>query len=498
MSFLATNGARLPLSFNNPPNGRLPLVPPRHGDRTYQYDRLGQLTRVNDQLAGETWRYVYDQGGNITRKDRYEYTIPTGGLGAPLETIHYTYGDANWKDKLTAYDGEPITYDAIGNPLTYDGWMFTWKAGRMLHSVTDSAINAQFTYDHTGRRVKKTVNGVDTLYTYNGKKVTHLRKGSTQLHFFYDAQGRPSMVRRNGIDYVYMHNLQGDIIGIMDMDGQVVVEYAYDAWGRLLNSEGGLASTLGRDNPFRYRGYVYDEETGLFSASTRYYNPEWGRWLNADMLLGEEGTLLSQNSFTYCLNNPVNMIDPTGFSGIGIYEQQQLFNTYGAGGSGNARIIMSSGDVIMGKVNQTPEFYHFDFFPDQRSTGKGMQLIKKEAGGRYKWDPPLPIIFEVDYPTGTVRMAAVVRAYPHFMQSYVNEAGEKKKRAVLKDSYGEGTPKGTVQLCVFVLNSSTSHNDGHKSKGVYNNAVRSAAVTLSQGNVGGGGGGGGRYLLSIH
>jgi hypothetical protein len=73
----------------------------------------------------------------------------------PEKTIPYAYGDSNWKDKLTAYDGKAITYDEIGNPLTHDGWTYTWKAGRMLHSMDNGSVNAEFTYDHTGLRVKK-------------------------------------------------------------------------------------------------------------------------------------------------------------------------------------------------------------------------------------------------------------------------------------------------------------------------------------------------------
>ena len=151
-------------------------------------------------------------------KKRYAYTVEADMSAlTPAQTVPYAYGDANWKDKLTAYDSKAITYDAIGNPLMYDGWTYTWKAGRMLHSMVrggENAVNAQFTYDHTGLRVKKTVNGVDTLYTLNGKKITHVRKGTNgangadavQMHFFYDAQGRPMMVRYNGTDYAYLHN----------------------------------------------------------------------------------------------------------------------------------------------------------------------------------------------------------------------------------------------------------------------------------------------------
>jgi len=182
----------------------------------------------------------------------------------------------------------------------------------MLERMQRFGTDVKFVCDHTGLRVKKTVDGVDALYTYNGKKLTHLRKENTQIHFFYDAQGRPSIVRQNGIDYAYMHNLQGDIIGIVDMGGKVVVEYAYDAWGKPIATMGSMAGTLGYDNPFRYRGYVYDEETGLYYLRSRYYNPEWGRFLNADTFLGRIGFLLSQNAYLYCKNNPINKADPDG------------------------------------------------------------------------------------------------------------------------------------------------------------------------------------------
>ena len=226
---------------------------------------------MNDPREGATWAYAYDQGGNILEKKRYAYTRETDLSSlTPEESIPYAYEDANWKDRLTAYNGKPILCDEIGNPLSYDGWSYTWKAGRMLHSMQNVTTQAEFTYDHTGLRVKKNVNNVDTLYTLNGKKITHIRKGAsdpndpgyvkgsqaTRMHFFYDAQGRPAAIQYNGVSYAYLHNLQGDVTGIMDMDGALVVQYGYDAWGRPTGTWGNLSETLGRGNPFRYRGYV--------------------------------------------------------------------------------------------------------------------------------------------------------------------------------------------------------------------------------------------------
>ena len=280
---------------------------------TYAYDALGQLIRVNDEREGVTWMYRYDQGGNILEKKRYGYTT-AAELSAftPEQVVPYSYGDANWKDRLTAYDGKPIACDPIGNPLFYDGWTYAWKAGRMLQSMVKDGVNTQFTYDHTKLRVKKTTNGVDTLYTMNGKKITHIRKGTTQMHFFYDAQGKPAIIRYNGTDYAYLHNLQGDVTAIVDMDGNQVVQYGYDAWGKPISTEGSMASTLGHDNPFRYRGYEWDEETGLYYLRNRYYNPEWGRFVNADTVLGKTGKILDHNIFSYCRQNPIAGSDPDG------------------------------------------------------------------------------------------------------------------------------------------------------------------------------------------
>lgn len=99
-----------------------------------------------------------------------------------------------------------------------------------------------------------------------------MTKGENELHFFYDAQNKPAVVVYNGVPYSYVKNLQGDIVAILDGTGAVVVSYVYDAWGRPISKVGSMASTLGTVQPFRYRGYVYDEETGMYSLRSRYYN----------------------------------------------------------------------------------------------------------------------------------------------------------------------------------------------------------------------------------
>ena len=154
-----------------------------------------------------------------------------------------------------------------------------------------------------------------TNYTLHGKNIVHMSDGSNNLHFFYDAQNKPAVVIFNGTAYAYLYNLQGDVIGLVDSNGSKMVSYTYDAWGKPISKTGTLASTLGTIQPFRYRGYVYDEETGLYYVSSRYYDPEIGRFINADAvdLLGANGDFTSLNLFAYCGNNPVSRADSSGY-----------------------------------------------------------------------------------------------------------------------------------------------------------------------------------------
>ena len=273
----------------------------------YTYDALGQLVQVNDHSDtrsgenGTTWKYTYDLGGNILKKERFAYN----DTATPLETVTYTYGDANWRDKLTAVNGSTIRYDAIGNPLNDGTWTYTWQNGRQLQKMQKSGVTAEFVYNADGLRVQKTVNDVATKYTLHGKNIVHMTSGADELHFFYDAQNRPAMVVYNGAAYAYVKSLQGDIVAILDENGNAVVSYGYDAWGAPLWCTGERAETLGKVQPFRYRGYVFDEETGLYYLRSRYYNPGWGRFVNAD-------SIITSNLFAYCHNEPVQFADFNG------------------------------------------------------------------------------------------------------------------------------------------------------------------------------------------
>jgi RHS repeat-associated protein len=135
------------------------------------------------------------------------------------------------------------------------------------------------------------------------------------LYYYYDESGI-SGLEYNGTKYAYVKNLQGDVIGIINANGVTVVEYKYDAWGNVLSVTGSMASTLGATNPFRYRGYYYDAETGWYYLNSRYYDPQVGRFLNADGYVSTGQGLSGYNMFAYCNDNPIMFSDPLGRSTI--------------------------------------------------------------------------------------------------------------------------------------------------------------------------------------
>lgn len=303
---------------------------------SYEYDALGQLIRVNDPHDNKTWLYEYDRGGNMVKRDQYAYTT-ADTLGDPVATRTYGY-NPQWKDQLTANGSYHLTYDTSGNLKTYADWEYEWEAGRQLVKQTHNEKVVSYDYDYNGMRIRQTVSNKTSghvyatyNYTYSGTKLAHMTVYNDDLHFFYDNQGRPAKVKYNGEMYTYLHNLQGDVVGIVDSSGALVVEYKYNVWCMLLSRTGSMAGSLGYRNPFRYRGYIYDEETWMYWVKSRYYYPELHRFINADILMGGVGNLLAHNIYFYTANNPVMCVDGTGKSFdwfVSAVENEVLYNAY--------------------------------------------------------------------------------------------------------------------------------------------------------------------------
>ena len=280
----------------------------------YTYDSLNEVKEEYDYVNKFYINYSYDGAGNLQNK--YEQVLdPT--YGYPTGTQHgntYEYTDTSWKDKLTKVNGSNISYDANGNPLTYrDGMSFEWENGRVLKKINTSDKSVQMSYDSSGMRTQKTVDGVKTNYYYDSNKnLIALVKGNDTLLFYYDSDGSATSFSYNGRMYFYVKNLQGDVIRIIDLAGTEVASYVYDAWGNIKDTKG--EPTILEINPIRYRGYVYDTETSLYYLQSRYYDPFTGRFLNADIYCDTgTSTPLSTNMFAYCENNPISNADEGGY-----------------------------------------------------------------------------------------------------------------------------------------------------------------------------------------
>ena len=278
---------------------------------SYEYDSLNQLVRVNDERAGKTYTYSYSNG-NITEKKEYVYT--TGELGEAVDTKSWRYEDGTWRDLLTSYDGQDITYDEIGNPIKFGTTELTWL-GRQLMQMKNGDEIVSYAYNAEGRRVSKTVNGTTTEYFYNGEILAGQKTGDEVIVFMYDNNGDAFGFIYNETEYYYVKNAQNDIIAIADADGTVIANYYYDAWGK---PEGITGNTeIANLNPLRYRSYYYDTESGLYYLNTRYYSADICRFISSDGYVQTGQGILDKNMFAYCENNSINRIDPNGqFWGI--------------------------------------------------------------------------------------------------------------------------------------------------------------------------------------
>ncbi len=342
----------------------------------YVYDDYGQLTRENSAELGNTFVYTYDNVGNITKAQKYAYT--TGSLGTPISEDNYVY-NASKPDTLTSFNGKAITYDANGCVKTYDGWTYTWTRGKLtaMQKITIGVEPAgthryTFAYDAYGRRTGKyytftpklqtsivylAEENISYKYDLDGRLVRETRSldysdNSYTLKTFdylYNGSEVVGVVYDNGITsetYYYDKNTYGDVIKILDIDGTAVVQYKYDAYGNCV-IQSSTNTGLAQSNPFRYRGYYYDVDTGLYYLNARYYNPEWRRFISPDdtAYLDSE-SVNGLNLYAYCGNDPVNYADPSGHLVISTLIIGALIGaTIGFAGSVATQLLTGDGQI---------------------------------------------------------------------------------------------------------------------------------------------------------
>ena len=242
----------------------------------------------------------------------------------PYDFSDYMYEDSDWGDLLTSFHSCEVTYDSIGNPLVYyNSTTFTWS-GRQLESATRSGKTYYFTYNDEGIRTTKKVNGVTTTYYLAGSRIIGEETNGNVILYIYDESGVIGMQYHGYSDrqdawetYWFEKNLHGDIIAVYDYLGNKLIAYEYNSFGFCYNPTyvtSSASSSPAAKNPFRYRGYYYDSDLGLYYLNSRYYDPYIGRFISPDSVgyLGANGDLQSYNLYAYCGNNPVMYVDPTG------------------------------------------------------------------------------------------------------------------------------------------------------------------------------------------
>ena len=277
--------------------------------KEYTYDLSDRLKRL--LLAnGTSVNYDYDLNGNMTSK-----VIQTSG--GQSQEFRYSYDKMGKLIKTVGPLNDVTTneYDANGNRLEDGQYQYEWNAADQLVSITRKGESTPFVtyqYDEDGRRIQKNVNGVITNYHYQGDSLNVLYEtdvdGNVVRSYIYGENGQLLAMKKGNTTYFYHYNAHGDVIALTDEQGNIVARYQYDAWGNILSQSGALAD----ENPYRYAGYQYDKETGLYYLIARYYHPTHGVSLSLDPDPGDADDILTQNGYAYANNNPVMLVDPDG------------------------------------------------------------------------------------------------------------------------------------------------------------------------------------------
>ena len=311
----------------------------------FTYDENGRLIREDNNSLDKTTIYEYNENGDIESKKYYHYSEndeleairkkkTVGGtfcgkyycgesvvcdrlsIYVPMET-YFKYDPYG---RLTGVGDKQISYDDNGRPLNYLGTEIEWDGSRMKKYGS-----SEYEYDGDNCRLSKTVKGKKRLFFYdvqNALRVERTEEG--EIHYLYDASGVRGFeyveysvpgAALSRAKYYYEKDLQGNIVGIVNSEGTEIVKYEYvDAWGSFneyyLTDEGRVVAAL---NSFTYRGYYYDKESGLYYLINRYYDPTTGRFISPDDVgyLDFE-SFFGTNRYAYCLDDPVNYIDPEG------------------------------------------------------------------------------------------------------------------------------------------------------------------------------------------
>lgn len=309
---------------------------------TYSYDALGRMTQSGDDALS------YDEFSRLSRWQRgnqydygYEYDGPCLRYVRSTATQSILHQLSYDGYRLINYDNDQIQYKSdspflISSVGTYDnagnliqGRRFSYQGGILTSVETVGATNNQtisFEYYPSGLRSAKHVplSGVKHLYRWDGSSLCTedivSATNSSLIHrirYFYSPSGVPLYLELDGERYFYVVDSLGSVVRILNSIGAPVVYYDYDPWGNPLPGIDISGVGLSELNSLRYRSYIYDQETGFYYCRSRYYVPQWMRWLTPDSIdYLDPASLDGMNPYLYCHHNPIAYSDPTGYLAI--------------------------------------------------------------------------------------------------------------------------------------------------------------------------------------
>ena len=303
----------------------------------YTYDMLGRITRetktgredisytydANNNrkqmtIGNKTTAYQYNKNDELLRTDTLHTDTEKNDVviykndknGNQLATVNRSEIPAEAKD--TSYIDVDVT---LGDNQLNDNVVNHYNALNQLTETLTKNYKVSFTYDAEGLRTGKTVNGEKTVYVWDGDQVVmELSKGGAVQKRY---------IRGNDLVYAdkgentektyYVTDMHGNVVQLLDESGNVTKTYEYDSFGNEVKPE------KKDENPYRYCGEYYDKETEEVYLRARYYEPSVGRFITRDTYTGESDEPLSLHLYTYCANDGVNMVDPSGMYFITTY-----------------------------------------------------------------------------------------------------------------------------------------------------------------------------------
>lgn len=278
----------------------------------YVRDDRGRVVREDNALLGKSYRYTYDASGNLSKVESTAYTTATSPSWSTLHSFSFS---STWGPLLTACDGTTVS-STSGYPSSVSGSSLSWASGRLTGYGSSS-----FSYDADGRLIKRSGSGRNSSFVFDeAGRLIEETNSSYLIAFVHGVDGVIGIRVRNcsaaGF-YLLHYDALGNVDAVVNSSG-VVARYAYDAFGngKVYDSswtENTSSSFIGNINPLRFKGGLFDKETGLYLFGSRWYCPSLYRWLSPDSAeYLDPLSIGGVNPYVFCLNDPVTYSDPLG------------------------------------------------------------------------------------------------------------------------------------------------------------------------------------------